>query len=55
MTQQPRILLVDDEAAIQQSVGLLLRARGYDVQIAGTGADAIAMADFLTSASTMRS
>lgn len=44
MTQQPRILLVDDEPAIQQSVGLLLRARGYDVRIAGTGADAIAMA-----------
>jgi len=44
MTQQPRILLVDDELAIQRSVGLLLRARGYNVQIAGTGADAIAMA-----------
>jgi two-component system KDP operon response regulator KdpE len=44
MTQQPRILLVDDEPAIQRSVGLLLRARGYDVQIAGTGAEAIAMA-----------
>ena len=44
MTQQPRILLVDDEPAIQRSVGLLLRARGYNVQIAGTGADAIAMA-----------
>jgi two-component system, OmpR family, KDP operon response regulator KdpE len=44
MTQQARILLVDDEPAIQRSVGLLLRARGYDVQIAGTGADALAMA-----------
>ena len=43
MTQQPRILLVDDELAIQRSVGLLLRARGYDVEIAGTGADALAM------------
>ena len=31
MTQQARILLVDDEPAIQRSVGLLLRARGYDV------------------------
>ena len=43
MTQPPRILLVDDESAIQRSVGLLLRARGYDVQIAGTGAEALAM------------
>ena len=42
MTQrQPRILLVDDEPAIQRSVGPLLRARGYDVTIAGTGADAL--------------
>jgi two-component system KDP operon response regulator KdpE len=41
MTQQPRILLVDDEAAIQRSVGLLLRGRGYDVQLAGTGRDAL--------------
>ena len=43
MTQRPRILLVDDEPAIQRSVGLLLRARGYDVQIAGTGAEALDM------------
>jgi two-component system, OmpR family, KDP operon response regulator KdpE len=43
MTQRPRILLVDDEPAIQRSVGLLLRARGYDVQIAGTGAEALAI------------
>ena len=42
MTQrQPRILLVDDEPAIQRAVGPLLRARGYDVTIAGTGADAL--------------
>ncbi len=42
MTQrQPRILLVDDEPAIQRAVGPLLRARGYDVAIAGTGADAL--------------
>jgi two-component system KDP operon response regulator KdpE len=43
MTPPLRILLVDDEPAIQRSVGLLLRARGYDVQVAGTGADALAM------------
>jgi two-component system KDP operon response regulator KdpE len=44
MTKQPRILLVDDEAAIQRAVGLLLRSRGYDVLIAATGGDALEMA-----------
>jgi two-component system KDP operon response regulator KdpE len=43
MTIQPSILLVDDESAIQRSVGLLLRSRGYEVRIAGTGADAVSM------------
>jgi two-component system KDP operon response regulator KdpE len=41
VTQQPRILLVDDEAAIQRALGPLLRARGYEVDIAGTGAEAL--------------
>ncbi len=41
MTQQPRILLVDDEVGIQRAVGPLLRARGYEVEIAGTGAAAL--------------
>jgi two-component system KDP operon response regulator KdpE len=36
----PRILLVDDELAIQRAVGPLLRASGYEVDIAGTGAQA---------------
>jgi two-component system KDP operon response regulator KdpE len=36
-----RILLVDDEVAIQRAVGPLLRSRGYDVDVAGTGADAL--------------
>jgi len=43
VTQQARILLVDDEVAIQRAVGPLLRARGYDVEIAGTGTDALRM------------
>jgi two-component system KDP operon response regulator KdpE len=43
MTPRPRILLVDDETAIQRSLGPLLRARGYDVEIAGNGADALRM------------
>jgi two-component system, OmpR family, KDP operon response regulator KdpE len=41
MTQDSRILLVDDEAAIQTSVGLLLRSRGYEVEIARNGAEAL--------------
>jgi CheY-like chemotaxis protein len=39
-TPQPLILLVDDELAIQRSVAPLLRSRGYDVDVAGTGAEA---------------
>lgn len=41
MTVSPRILLVDDEAAIQRAVGPLLRSRGYEVEIAGTGTEAL--------------
>ena len=41
MTQPARILLVDDEVAIQRSLGPLLRARGYTVDISGTGRDAL--------------
>jgi two-component system KDP operon response regulator KdpE len=38
-----RILLVDDEPAIQRAVGPLLRARGYQVEIVGSGAEALAL------------
>jgi len=41
MTQPSRILLVDDEAGIQRTLGPLLRARGYQVDVAGTGRDAL--------------
>jgi two-component system KDP operon response regulator KdpE len=41
MSAGPRILLVDDEVSIQRTVGPLLRARGYEVEVAGTGADAL--------------
>jgi two-component system KDP operon response regulator KdpE len=44
VTPRFRILLVDDEVAIQRAVGPLLRSRGYDVDIVGTGADALRMA-----------
>ena len=43
MTQEPRILLVDDEVSIQRAVGPLLRSRGYHVEIAGTGAGALTL------------
>ncbi len=43
MTQEPRILLVDDEVSIQRAVGPLLRSRGYHVEIAGTGAEALTL------------
>ena len=45
MTTPARILLVDDEVALQRSVGLLLRSRGYDVAVVATGADALAQAE----------
>jgi two-component system, OmpR family, KDP operon response regulator KdpE len=48
MTHLPRILLVDDEVALQRTVGQLLRARGYEVDVAGTGADALELFDART-------
>jgi two-component system KDP operon response regulator KdpE len=41
MSIRGRILLVDDEVSIQRTVGPLLRSRGYTVEIAGTGAEAL--------------
>jgi two-component system, OmpR family, KDP operon response regulator KdpE len=41
MTFEPRILLVDDEVSIQRAVEPLLRARGYLVDVAGTGTQAL--------------
>jgi two-component system, OmpR family, KDP operon response regulator KdpE len=43
MTARARILLVDDEVAIQRAVSALLRSREYDVDVAGTGREALAM------------
>ena len=42
MSAGARILLVDDEVPIQRAVAPLLRSRGYQVELAGTGADALA-------------
>jgi two-component system KDP operon response regulator KdpE len=41
MTRNPRILLVDDEVSIQRAVEPLLRARGYDVDVVGSGGEAL--------------
>jgi two-component system, OmpR family, KDP operon response regulator KdpE len=41
MNRAPRILLVDDEVAIQRAVAPLLRSRGYEVEVVGTGKDAV--------------
>ena len=43
MTTPARILLIDDEAAIQRAVKPLLRSRGYEVLVASTGADGLTL------------
>ena len=45
MTRTARILLVDDEVSIQRAVAPLMRSRGYEVDVAGTGADALAQVE----------
>jgi two-component system, OmpR family, KDP operon response regulator KdpE len=40
MTRPMRILLVDDDVSIQRAVAPLLRSRGYEVDVVGTGAEA---------------
>ena len=41
VSAEPRVLLVDDEVSIQRAVGPLLKSRGYDVEVVGTGAAAV--------------
>ena len=41
MNRPPRILLVDDDLAIQRAVAPLLRSGGYEVDVVGAGADAV--------------
>ncbi len=43
MTTPARILLVDDEIPIQRAVAPLLRSRGYEVDVAATGEEALEM------------
>ncbi|MCX6550992.1 MAG: response regulator transcription factor [Acidobacteria bacterium] len=45
MTQPAHILLVDDEVSLQRTMAPLLRSRGYEVSVAGTGRDALAVVD----------
>jgi two-component system KDP operon response regulator KdpE len=45
MSPRHRILLVDDEVALQRTVATLLRSAGYDVVISATGVDAIRQAE----------
>jgi len=39
-----RVLVVDDDTALARALSINLRARGYDVDVAGTGADALRLA-----------
>ncbi len=41
MSRAARILLVDDEPSIQRAVAPLLRSRGYEVEVVGTGLEAV--------------
>jgi two-component system, OmpR family, KDP operon response regulator KdpE len=43
MTSKGRILVVDDEHSIRRAVGRALTARGYDVQLATDGEEALSM------------
>src|ERR1039457_801460 len=38
---RPRILVVDDEASIRESLGMLLTSVGYDVALAENGVSAV--------------
>jgi len=44
VTHTPRILLVDDEVSIQVTLAQALRSRGYDVEVAKNGSDALRLA-----------
>jgi two-component system, OmpR family, KDP operon response regulator KdpE len=45
VTRPARILLVDDEVSIQRAIAPLLRSRGYEVDVAATGAGALSAVD----------
>jgi len=41
VTGRPRILFVDDDVSLQRTVAVLLRSHGYEVEVAGDGAEAL--------------
>ena len=41
MNHQTHVLLVDDEVSLQRTMAPLLRSRGYEVTVAGTGGEAL--------------
>jgi two-component system KDP operon response regulator KdpE len=43
MSKPVRVLLVDDEVPIQRALTPQLRSRGYEIDVAGTGEDALGM------------
>jgi DNA-binding response OmpR family regulator len=43
-TVRSRVLVVDDNARTQEAIALYLRHAGYDVDVAGTGPDALTLA-----------
>jgi DNA-binding response OmpR family regulator len=44
VTMKSRVLVVEDNARTQEAIALYLRHAGYEVDLAGTGPDALAMA-----------
>lgn len=42
---KPHILVVDDEAAVRESLGMLLESVGYDVAMAANGISAVSQID----------
>src|SRR5580698_3498771 len=44
MNASPRVLVIDDEAQIRKFLDIGLRAQGYEVLLAATGADGLALA-----------
>ena len=42
---KPRILVIDDESAIRDSLKMILEYEGYEVQGAATGQDGLTLVD----------
>ena len=45
MKNIPRILVVDDDANLRKTLSDILRIKGFEVAVAGTGAEGIAEAN----------